>query len=360
MTNEATTTRSVTETRRRMRFVIAGGTGQVGTVLTRAFRTCGDEVVILSRRASASNVVRWDGKTLGAWAEVIDGADVVINLAGHTVNCRYNKTNRARIMSSRTDSTRVIGEAIRLAKRPPGVWLQASTATIYAHRFDAANDEASGVIGGDEPNAPATWRFSIDVAKAWEQALDEAEVPRTRKIEMRSAMVMSPDRGGIFDVLLRLVRFGLGGKAGSGQQFVSWVHYVDFVRAIYWLIDRPDVSGVVNIASPNPLPNEDFMRELRRAWGTRLGLPATRWMLEVGAVFLRTESELILKSRRVVPGRLMDHGFTFEFPTWAQAARDLCAKRRGINADDPRRLFLDNRFSSDRNNRTKCSKWDKG
>jgi NAD dependent epimerase/dehydratase family enzyme len=196
-----------------MKVVIAGGSGQVGTVLARAFRREGDEVAILTRGADG---VRWDGRSPGPWFAEIDGADVVINLAGRSVNCRYHAANRRAIMDSRVDSTRVVGEAIAAAQQPPRVWLQASTATIYAHRFDAPNDERTGRLGGDEPGAPDTWRFSIDVARTWERTFDEAETPATRKVAMRSAMVMSPGRGGIFDTLLTLVRRGLGGTAAGG------------------------------------------------------------------------------------------------------------------------------------------------
>src|SRR5437899_4608443 len=184
-----------------------------------------------------------------------------------------------------------------------------STATIYAHRFDAPNDEATGILGGSEPGAPDTWRFSIDVATAWERTLDEVVVPQTRKVKLRSAMTMSPDKGGIFDVLLGLVRRGLGGRAGDGRQYVSWIHYADFIRAIYWLIEHENVEGAMNLCAPEPLPNAEFMRTLRQAWGRSVGLPVMRWMLELGAIFLRTETELILKSRRVIPGRLLRHSF---------------------------------------------------
>jgi uncharacterized protein (TIGR01777 family) len=256
----------------------------------------------------------------------LEGADVVIKMAGRSVDCRYHAANRRAIMDSRVQSTRVLGEAIARAARPPRIWLQASTATIYAHRYDAGNDETSGILGGAEENVPDTWRFSIDVANAWERAANDAIVPRTRKVLLRSAMTMSPQRGGVFDVLLRLVRWGLGGTASDGRRYVSWMHDHDFIRAIYWLIERSDLAGPVNLAAPQPLPNADFMRTLRSAWGVRIGLPATRWMLEMGAFFLRTESELILKSRRMVPGRLLDSGFTFRFPEWAAAAADLCRR----------------------------------
>jgi uncharacterized protein (TIGR01777 family) len=313
-----------------MKIIIPGGSGQVGTLLARAFHTDGHQVVVLSRKPNQApwRVVAWDGETVGDWAAEIDGADVVLNLAGRSVNCRYHAENRRQIMESRINSTRVVGKAIAGAARPPQVWLQASTATIYAHRYDAANDEATGILGGSEARVPDTWRFSIDVATAWEQAANDVLVPHTRKVLLRSAMTMSPDPGGVFDVLLGLVRWGLGGASGDGRQYVSWIHDQDFIRAVYWLIEHPDLAGPVNLASPNPVPNAEFMRTLRDAWGIGFGLPASRWMLEIGAVFLRTETELVLKSRRVVPGRLLQSGFTFQFPNWAAAARNLCQRWR--------------------------------
>jgi len=322
-----------------MKIVLAGGSGQVGQVLARAFVAERHDVLVLSRtphRAPASlpwRSAEWDAQTLGPWAAELDGADVVVNLAGRSVNCRYTAANRAAILDSRVFSTRVLGEAIGRAARPPRLWLQSSTATIYAHRLDAPNDEATGVLGGNEQGAPDTWRFSIEVALAWERALDEARTPHTRKVALRSAMVMSPDRGGIFDTLLRLVRLGLGGTAASGRQYISWIHEADFMAALRFLIAHDDLAGAVNLATPNPLPNAEFMHDLRRAWGTRIGLPATDWMIEVGAFFMRTESELVLKSRRVVPGRLLAAGFRFNFPEWPAAAADLCARRRA--GDDP-------------------------
>jgi uncharacterized protein len=311
-----------------MRIVMPGGSGQVGTVLARAFHADGHDVVVLSRRPDHApwRVAPWDGATDGPWVSELEGADVVIGLAGRNVNCRYTPANRDAILRSRVDSTRVLGEAIAASARPPRAWLQASTATIYEHRFDAPNDEATGILGGHEPDAPSTWRFSIDVATAWERAAAEHALPATRLVLMRSAMIMSPDDGGIFWTLLRLVRFGLGGSVAGGGQYVSWVHEKDFVRSVYWLIDHPELAGAVNIASPNPLPYGDFMRELRRAAGVPIGLPATRWMLEIGTWALRTESELVLKSRRVVPGRLLESGFRFEYPEWAAAASELCRR----------------------------------
>jgi uncharacterized protein (TIGR01777 family) len=220
----------------------------------------------------------------------------------------------------------VVGQAIAAATRKPRVWLQASTATIYAHRYDAPNDEHSGILGGDEPHAPSSWRFSIEVARAWERAFDDAATDGTRKVALRSAMTLSPDAGGVFDTLLGLTRRGLGGSAGDGRQFMSWIHDEDFIAAVRFLIEHDDIEGAVNIASPNPLSNAEFMRTLREASGVPYGLPTNRWMLEVGAVFMRTETELILKSRRVVPARLLEQGFTFRYPEWRDAARDLCRR----------------------------------
>jgi uncharacterized protein (TIGR01777 family) len=316
-----------------MKIVIPGGSGQVGTVLARAFQRDGHDVVVLSRAARKApwTMITWDATSIGPWTKEIDGADVVINLAGRSVNCRYTPQNREEIMHSRLQSTKVVGEAIASASRPPRVWLQASTATIYSHRYDAPNDEATGIIGGAEADVPDTWRFSIDVATSWEQELDKANVPHTRKVKLRSAMTMSPDAGGIFDTLLTLMRRGLGGRAGDGRQYVSWIHEADFIRAIYWLIDHDEVDGPVNLAAPEPLPNAEFMSELRHAWGTSVGLPAATWMLHLGAIFMRTETELILKSRRVVPGILTEHGFNFEFPQWRTAAADLCRRWREQN-----------------------------
>lgn len=315
-----------------MKIVIPGGSGQVGTVLARAFHADGHEVVILSRKAKKSNwrVVQWDAETLGDWSREFENTDAIINLAGRSVNCRYSPENRRQILESRVKSTKIVGKAIAKASNPPRVWLQSSTATIYAHRFDQSNDELTGIIGGSEPDAPDTWNFSIDVAKAWEQAANESETPRTRKVLLRSAMTMSPDREGIFVTLLALVRRGLGGTSGVGRQYISWIHDADFVNAIYYFIAREELSGAVNIAAPNPLPNRDFMRILREAWGTKIGLPATELMLEIGAFFMQTETELVLKSRRVVPTRLLESGFEFEFPDWESAARNLCQRWREV------------------------------
>jgi hypothetical protein len=312
-----------------MKLVIAGGTGHLGTLMARSFRAQGHSVTILTRGKSRDiRTLTWCPSQLGAWVQAVENADVVINLAGRSVNCRYTRANRKAILDSRVESTRAIGQVISNASTPPKVWLQASTATIYSHRFDAPNDEANGTMGGTEPGVPKAWRFSTDVAKAWEDAAHEHHLPETRIILMRMAMVMSPEPGGVFDTLLGLVRRGLGGALGSGKQYVSWIHEDDFLHALDWLISKSTMAGPVNICSPNPLPNKEFMEKLRLAWGTRFSLPATHLMLELGAFFMRTETELILKSRRVIPTRLKSEGFRFEFSDWEGAAADLVRRWR--------------------------------
>jgi len=314
-----------------VKIVLAGGSGQIGTLLARHFLKSGRQVVVISRSAHPApwRIVPWDGTTLGDWAVELEGADVLINLAGRNVNCRYSPENRKAIKQSRVQSTLLLGQAMAKLASPPRLWMNASTATIYRHALDRAMDEDTGEIGGNERNCPPSWRFSIDVATSWETAFFSIVTPHTRKITLRSAMTMSPDPGGIFATLLRLVCFGLGGSAGSGKQFVSWIHDADFIRSIEFLIAHEELDGPVNLSAPGPLPNREFMRTLRQAWGTRVGLPAPQPVLELGALFLRTETELILKSRRVIPGRLLRAGFDFRFPGWADAATNLVARWRG-------------------------------
>lgn len=315
-----------------MKVVIPGGTGQVGTLLRRSLTARGHEVVVLTRRPARLHEVGWDGRSLGGWAGELEGADAVVNLAGRSVSCRYNEANLRAMMDSRVASAEVIGAAIARCDAPPPVWLQASTATIYAHRFDAPNDEATGVIGGEEPGVPAYWEYSVRIARAWEQAQLEAKTPETRRVALRSAMVMSPDRAGIFDYLSWLARLGLGGPVAGGAQYVSWIHEYDFVRAVCHLISDDRLDGPVNLAAPRPLPQCEFMRILRRAWRRPVGLPATEWMAQIGAFVLRSDVELLLKSRRVVPTRLLEAGFTFDYAQWQDAATELVARRSRTDA----------------------------
>ncbi|MBL8060975.1 MAG: TIGR01777 family oxidoreductase [Chthonomonas sp.] len=308
-----------------MKFVIPGGTGHVGAALVRWLRPKGHEVVVLSRRHEPG-CVWWDGRSLGAWSDEINGADVVINLAGRTVNCRYTEEHFKEMMDSRVDSTQVVGQAIKQAAQPPRLWLQSSTATIYAHTFGEPNDEYDGEIGGNEKGVPAHWKRSIAIAEAWEETLNVADTPGTRKVALRSAMTMSPDRGSVFETLLSLTKKGLGGPIAGGRQYVSWIHADDFCRAVEFLTDREDLEGAVNICSPNPVTQRDFSRILREEAGVKVGLPASSWMIEIATRLMKTESELVLKSRRVVPRRLTEAGFQFLFPKWEEAARDLIAR----------------------------------
>lgn len=308
----------------RNRIIVAGGSGFIGRLLTSALVTGGNEIVVLTRSLGSPvqsiRQVQWDGRTLADWERELEGARALINLAGRSVNCRYNERNRREILESRVDSTRVLGEAIARCNTPPPVWLNASTATIYKHTFDQPNDEVTGVIAATHEAKDA---FSIKVAQEWEEALNEAQTPTTRKVALRTAIVFAPGEGGIYRVLRRLTRFGLGGRIAGGNQFVSWIHSEDFCRAVEWLIGRDDFSGPVNVASPNPVTQREMMRIIRRACGVPFGLPATRKMLEVAAFIHRTEAELIIKSRRVIPGRLLASGFQFSFPHMGDAVREI-------------------------------------
>lgn len=299
-------------TKPRLHIVIPGGSGQIGQILARHFHARGDDVTVLSRNPQAEapwRVVAWDGRSPGAWIEFLERSDVCVNLSGRSVNCRYTAQNRKDILDSRIVPTLLLNDVIGSMARPPRLWMNASTATIYRHALDRPMDEAGGELGGDEPGAPKKWNFLIEVATKWEEAFFSRPTPHTRKIAIRSAITFNADRGSIFEALSRLARIGLGGRSGSGKQFVSWIHQVDFIHAVEFLIANEALTGVVNISSPNPVPNRDFMRALRRAWGHFIGIPAPAWMIEIGTFLLRTESELVLKSRRVVPGRLLDAGF---------------------------------------------------
>jgi len=315
---------------RALRIVLPGGSGQVGQVLARYFQEHGHHVTVLTRGPYTApwQTVHWDGLNPGPWTEYLEGADVCINLAGRSVNCRYDAANRQEIHDSRIITTKLLGDVIADLAEPPRVWLNASTATIYRHALDRDMDETTGELGGNESiskrrRAPETWNFSVGVAKDWEAAFFAAETPQTRKVALRSAIVFSPVPGSAFGVLSNLVRLGLGGTQGNGRQFVSWIHEDDFARAVGFLIAREDLDGPINIAAPNPLPNREFMSALRDAWDVPNGFPAPSLAVEAAAFLMRTESELVLKSRRVVPGRLLDAGFEFGFPDWPEAADDL-------------------------------------
>jgi hypothetical protein len=309
------------------RIVLAGGSGFLGQALATHLGKSGHEIVILTRtpkpRTDGPREIRWDGSAMGPWQQEVEGAQAVINLTGRSVNCRYTASNRKEILESRVNSTRCLGQAIGACQTPPAVWLNASTATVYRHTFDNAWDEQ----GETEAFAEAKDRFSVEVAWAWERALAEAATPRTRKLALRTSMVLGLSRNSVFPVLRRLTRLGLGGKLDSGRQFVSWIHELDYCRAIDWLLSHEEISGPVNVTAPNPVTNAEMMRIMRAICGVPIGLPASGWMLEVGAFLMRTETELILKSRRVVPGRLLGSGFEFRFSDIRGAFEDLNSKR---------------------------------
>ncbi|PJJ54984.1 TIGR01777 family oxidoreductase [Hymenobacter chitinivorans] len=298
----------------RPKMILAGGTGFLGQHLTRYFTLLGYRVVVLSRRAGAGQVA-WNGRTLGAWAAELEGAAVVLNLAGRTVDCRYTAVNRYAITRSRTESTRVLGQAIAACQTPPPVWLNLSTATIYTDTpaDEPANTEADGRIGRN---------FSEMVAQRWEAEFWVAATPCTRRLALRTAIVLGPD-GGALPVMARLARFGLGTPQGTGRQWISWLHVLDFCRAVEFLLARPDLDGTFNLCAPQPLPNHGFNGLLDHYYRPRFHLPQPRWLLEIGAFLLGTETELVLKSRKVVPARLVQAGFRFQFPSCEQALADL-------------------------------------
>lgn len=306
------------------KIILAGGSGFLGGELAKHFTGLGWNVVILTRapksRPDQIREVAWDTQSLGDWARELEGAAAVVNLTGRSVDCRYNAKNRREIMDSRVNSTRVVGEAIARCKTPPRVWLNSSTATVYQHTFGTPHDESSQDM---DSAVYAKDAFSVEVAQAWERTLNEAQTPQTRKIALRTSMVLGLGRNSVFPVLRRLTKLGLGGRQGSGKQFVSWIHAADFCRGIEWIIAHPDLIGPINQCAPHPLPNAEMMKLFREICRMPIGLPATEWMLEIGAFFLRTETELIFKSRRVVPGRLLASGFKFHFPSFREALRDL-------------------------------------
>lgn len=305
------------------RLIIAGGSSFLGGVLAKHFADRGWETVVLTRRprrqAGTVRQVFWDGETLGEWTNELEGARALINLAGRSVNCRYHARNRKLLLGSRLNSTRVLGEAIARCANPPPVWLNSSTATIYKHNFGPAWDEA-GEIGGC-PEAKDI--FSVHIAMEWERVFNEANTPHTRKVALRSAMVLGHGKNSVLPNLLRLARLGLGGRLAGGGQFISWIHEVDFCRAVEWIIEHENLRDPVNLAAPNPVTNAEFMATIRKVCRAPFGLPAMHWMLEVGALFLRTETELLIKSRRVVPGKLVSSGFAFKFPALKPALEEL-------------------------------------
>ncbi|HCQ12983.1 TIGR01777 family oxidoreductase [Flavobacterium sp.] len=298
------------------KLIIAAGTGFLGQVLVAHFKDKFDEIVILTRGKSkisdSIKYVNWDAKTLTGWENELENASVLINLAGKSVDCRYTENNKKEIYDSRIDSTKILNEAVLNCKNPPKHWLNSSTSTIYRFSLDKQMDEFTGEIGDD---------FSMNIAKSWEKAFFETETPKTLKTALRTSIVLGKN-GGAFVPIKMLAKFGLGGKQGKGNQFISWIHEKDFARAIEFAIEK-ELTEVANIVSPNPVRNYDFMKTLRGIIGVTFGIPTNKLMLEIGSFFIRTETELVLKSRNVIPKKLQENGFTFEYETLEKAFKNL-------------------------------------
>ncbi|MFD1255785.1 TIGR01777 family oxidoreductase [Mucilaginibacter terrae] len=299
------------------KIVLAGGNGYLGTVLANYYKELAHEVIILSRKAAPAKgnikTLVWDGQTEGEWGQYLEDADVLINLCGKNVNCRYTGQNKQAIIQSRVVPTRLLGKVLNTLANPPKLWINVTSATIYRHAEDYAQDETTGEIG---------YGFSIDVCKQWEQTFFDTPTPATRKLALRMGIVLGRDDG-VFPRLLNLVKLGMGGQQGDGKQYVAWVHQQDVARITEWLMQHPELEGVVNCTAPEAVKNQDLMRIIRKAYGMPFGLPAPQWLLEIGARLIGTETELILKSRWVAPQRLLDNGFTFQFPKAEHAVHDI-------------------------------------
>lgn len=289
------------------KIVLAGGNGYLGNVLAKYFSQLADEVIILARKPKANDgnikTLLWDGKTMGQWTASLDDADLLVNLCGKNVNCRYTEKNKKEILDSRLIPTRLLGKVIEGLKNPPKLWINITSATIYRHAEDRQQDEFTGEIGTG---------FSVEVCKAWENSFFETETPQTRKIALRMGIVLGL-QDGAFPRLLNLVKLGMGGKQGNGQQYMSWIHEMDAARSIEWLLNNPEIKGVVNCTAPNAVKNDLFMRSIRKAFGVGFGMPTPAWLLAIGAKIIGTETELILKSRWVKPAVLLDGGFEFKY-----------------------------------------------
>jgi len=306
------------------RLVLPGGGGYLGGALSKYFAARDYEIIVLTRHVRRDEgcirFVPWDARTLGAWTKYFEGAAAIINLAGRSVNCRYDAPHRREIYASRLDSTRIVGQAIAQCASPPPLWLNASSATIYRDERERDMDEATGVIGSG---------FSVDVCRRWEETFFGAATPQTRRVALRAAMVFGPGHEGAYAAFARLVKMGLGGAMAGGDQYVSWIHRDDFCRAVEWIMRHENLSGPINLAAPNPLRNAEFLRIIRKELSRPIGLPATKWMLEIGTRLMKTEAELVVKSRRVVPKVLLDSGFEFYHSTWPQAMHAITAAERG-------------------------------
>ena len=296
--------------------ILAGGSGFLGEALADALLERNCDVVVLSRRATRDagrvHQIHWDGRTLGDWAQAIDGAKAIVNLTGRSVNCRHTPENRREIMESRVNSVRILGEAVARSSRPPEVWVQASSLAIYGDPGDRWCDENTAHARG----------FSEEVCRRWEGELEKIAAPGLRKVVMRIGIVLDADKGAL-PVLARLTRFFLGGRVGHGRQYISWIHVSDLARIFVEAIERGDLSGVFNATGPNPATNAEFMRDLRRVLHRPWSPPVPAWATRVGAFLMRTEPSLALTGRRCCPKRFLESGFQFEFPELRGALADL-------------------------------------
>lgn len=290
------------------KIVIAGGTGFIGKYFSKHFSKLGYQVFIISRQEKS---ISWnDEKRI---IDALENAEMLINLAGKSVNCRYNKKNQEQIINSRVETTKILGEAILKCNKPPQLWINSSTATIYRHAIDRPMTESTGEIGTG---------FSVNVAKKWEKIFFEFQLSNTRQIALRMAIVLGKE-GGVVKPLTNLVRFGLGGKQGSGNQMFSWIHIEDLFGIILFLQSEKELSGVFNCSSPSPIDNQTLMKLLRKTMKVNIGLPSPEWMLKIGAVLIGTETELILKSRWVIPEKLVKNGYNFKYPKIDEALNDI-------------------------------------
>jgi uncharacterized protein (TIGR01777 family) len=314
------------------KIILAGGNGFIGQEMTKYFGK-DNQIIILSRqRKDARNnrykfnslpeevlqntrFVKWDSETIGDWVNELEGADIIINLAGRSVNCRYTEKNKKEILDSRVNSTRIIGEAIQQCQKPPELWINSSSATIYRDAEDRPQDEYSGELLDD---------FSVQVCKQWEKTFYDQPTPSTRKVVMRMGITLGP--GGVMIPYFNLLKFGLGGRQGSGKQMFTWIHAEDTCRIMKWIYEHKEMQGAYNCCSPYPVTNKEFMKTLRKAAGHYFGLPALAWMVRLGAYIIGTEPELILKSHWVVPTRLLESGFQFRFPLVKDAIADVLSK----------------------------------
>ncbi len=296
-----------------MKIIIAGGTGFLGENLEKYFIKKGDQVYILTRNPQRKNEIYWDAQTIGEWKNSLEKADILINLTGKSVDCRYHEKNKQEIYSSRIDSTRILQKAVDQCSDQPKIWLNASSATIYVHSEKHLNTEENGIIGDD---------FSMNICKSWEKEFFTVKNEGIRKVALRTSIVLG-NGGGAFPKLKMITRMGLGGKQGRGHQMVSWIHIEDFCKAVDWIIQHENISGTVNITAPAPVSNENMMRKLRKKMNVPFGLNAPAWQLEIASVFLNTETELLLKSRNVYPERLQKSGFQFLYPEFDDALLNL-------------------------------------